>query len=121
MAAKLIYVSKRQKRNKLEISTKPSIMLRHCENSTQPRVLDFASADIIMALSTSTYVTKSFSGILEDILKTFILKLDGELFVEDGDYVTDTNCFENLWKSSELNKTLLTSSETTPNSITEAS
>lgn len=79
-----IYIPK-DKRRKLDNTTKPSIMLGYSNNSTEFIVLDFESAEIVKAPSTSDIKPNEFPGIPDETLKNFILKQENFATIEDGE------------------------------------
>lgn len=58
----------KEKRNKIDNTTKPGIMFGYSTNSTELYVLYFESSEIIKAPSTSTFNQKDFPGIPADTL-----------------------------------------------------
>lgn len=80
-------------------------MLGYSRVSTEPRVLDFEYVDITMAPSTLTLNSKYYSGIPGDTLRSFVLKVNGELTIEDDDYAEMTIYIENPRNILELSKT----------------
>ena len=85
-------------------------MLGYSKNSTELIVLDFESADIIMAPSTSTFNLNEFPGVPEETLRKFIIKQEGVIKSEEDDD-------EKFSEESVINKVFLTKNETLPNSM----
>ena len=56
------------KRGKLGNTTKPGIMLGYSTRSTEYIVLDFGTAEIVLAPSTSTFRKNEFPGIPDEVL-----------------------------------------------------
>ena len=112
-----IYIPK-EKRGKLDNTTKPGIMLGYSPNSTEIYVLDFESSDIIKAPSTSTCNPKEFPGVPEETLRNFIIKQEGVLSTEEDD---DNSLSESLVKNLDANKVFLTRIENVPLNMSDAS
>lgn len=114
-----VYVQK-GRRGKLDNTTKPGIMLGYSRNSTEYMVLDFESADIIMAPSTSSINPKIFPSVPADTLTNFILKQEGNFPSEDtcdeGTYYS-----ESLIGNSDSRKIYLIKIEAPPENMQEAS
>ena len=112
-----IYI-KKEKRSKLDNTTKPGIMLGYSNNSTELIALDFNSANIEIVPSTSTIKPKEFPGIPEDTLREFLLKQ------EDMSSMNDGNNYEIVTSKEEISydhQVYFTKEEPIPNSIYEAS
>lgn len=110
-----------KKRKKMENFTKRGIMLGYSRTSTELCVLCFESANTTIALSASAYSPKDFPAVSEDTRRPFVLKIICKLSVENDDYVIVAIHFENTWENAEPNKTFLTSSEATSNSMNKES
>lgn len=110
----------KDKRGKLDSPTKPGIMLGYSNNSTEIFVLDFESAEIVKAPSTSLLRTQEFSGVPDETLRNFIIKQEDVIKDKDPE---DEGIFftESFVNNGDTRKAFLTQLETLPHNMQDAS